>query len=214
MSALTFTTATTVDEAVAALAAGARPVAGRHRPRRRRARREVDAAGKRRRDPPHCGASRRRVRATAACISARSRATPRSPRATMSARASRRCSDACAIVGSHATRAQGTVGGNVMNASPAMETGGPLVCFGATATLRSPSGNPLRRGRGSVGRAGQDGRRAGRAPRRNRHPRAGSGNGQRLSQARVPAPDGDRRRRRDGRRDARRRPSSPRPASR
>jgi CO/xanthine dehydrogenase FAD-binding subunit len=47
--------------------------------------------------------------------------------------------DACAIVGSHATRAQGTVGGNVMNASPAMETGGPLVCFGATATLRSGS---------------------------------------------------------------------------
>jgi CO/xanthine dehydrogenase FAD-binding subunit len=47
--------------------------------------------------------------------------------------------DACRIVGSHATRAQGTIGGNVMNASPAMETGGPLVCFGATATLRSGS---------------------------------------------------------------------------
>ena len=27
-----------------------------------------------------------------------------------------------------------------MNASPAMETGGPLVCFGASATLRSPTG--------------------------------------------------------------------------
>ena len=48
--------------------------------------------------------------------------------------------DACAIVGSHATRAQGTIGGNLMNASPAMETGGPLVCFGASATLRSPAG--------------------------------------------------------------------------
>jgi CO/xanthine dehydrogenase FAD-binding subunit len=47
--------------------------------------------------------------------------------------------DACSIVGSHATRAQGTVGGNLMNASPAMETGGPLVCFDATATLRSGS---------------------------------------------------------------------------
>jgi CO/xanthine dehydrogenase FAD-binding subunit len=47
--------------------------------------------------------------------------------------------DACAIVGSHATRAQGTIGGNLMNASPAMETGGPLVCFGATATLQSGS---------------------------------------------------------------------------
>ncbi len=48
--------------------------------------------------------------------------------------------DACAIVGSHATRAQGTVGGNLMNASPAMETGGPLICFGATVTLRSAAG--------------------------------------------------------------------------
>ena len=48
--------------------------------------------------------------------------------------------DASAIVGSHATRAQGTVGGNVMNASPAMELGGPLMVFGAEATLRSASG--------------------------------------------------------------------------
>ena len=48
--------------------------------------------------------------------------------------------DASAIVGSHATRAQGTIGGNVMNSSPAMDTGGPLLCFGATAVLRSPSG--------------------------------------------------------------------------
>jgi CO/xanthine dehydrogenase FAD-binding subunit len=47
--------------------------------------------------------------------------------------------DASAIVGSHATRAQGTIGGNVMNASPAMDTGAPLLCFGATATLRSPA---------------------------------------------------------------------------
>ena len=45
--------------------------------------------------------------------------------------------DAAAIVGSHATRANGTLGGNVMNASPAMDTGGALLCFGATATLRS-----------------------------------------------------------------------------
>ena len=48
--------------------------------------------------------------------------------------------DASAIVGSHATRAQGTIGGNVMNASPAMDTGGPLLCFGASADLRSASG--------------------------------------------------------------------------
>jgi CO/xanthine dehydrogenase FAD-binding subunit len=48
--------------------------------------------------------------------------------------------DASAIVGSHATRAQGTIGGNVMNASPAMDTGGPLLCLGATVTLRSSTG--------------------------------------------------------------------------
>ncbi|HEX6580217.1 MAG TPA: FAD binding domain-containing protein, partial [Actinomycetota bacterium] len=48
--------------------------------------------------------------------------------------------DACAIVGSHATRAHGTIGGNVMNASPAMDTGGPLLCFDASARLRSASG--------------------------------------------------------------------------
>jgi CO/xanthine dehydrogenase FAD-binding subunit len=48
--------------------------------------------------------------------------------------------DASAIVGSHATRANGTIGGNVMNASPAMDTGGPLLCLGATATLTSSSG--------------------------------------------------------------------------
>ena len=48
--------------------------------------------------------------------------------------------DASAIVGSHATRVQGTVGGNVMNASPAMELGGPLVVLGSIAVLRSASG--------------------------------------------------------------------------
>jgi CO/xanthine dehydrogenase FAD-binding subunit len=48
--------------------------------------------------------------------------------------------DASAIVGSHATRAQGTIGGNVMNASPAMDTGAPLLCLDATAILRSVSG--------------------------------------------------------------------------
>jgi len=48
--------------------------------------------------------------------------------------------DASAIVGSHATRANGTIGGNVMNASPAMDTGGALLCFDATVTLRSGEG--------------------------------------------------------------------------
>ncbi len=48
--------------------------------------------------------------------------------------------DASALVGSPATRHVGTIGGNVMNASPAMDTGAPLVVLGATAELRSTRG--------------------------------------------------------------------------
>lgn len=48
--------------------------------------------------------------------------------------------DASSIVGSQATRAHGTIGGNVMNASPAMETGGPLICFDASVVLSSTQG--------------------------------------------------------------------------
>jgi CO/xanthine dehydrogenase FAD-binding subunit len=51
--------------------------------------------------------------------------------------------DASAIVGSHATRAQGTLGGNLMNASPAMEVGGPLMVLGASAVLRSEAGERM-----------------------------------------------------------------------
>jgi CO/xanthine dehydrogenase FAD-binding subunit len=48
--------------------------------------------------------------------------------------------DASAIVGSHATRGTGTIGGNVMNGSPAMDTGAPLICAGAVASLASVCG--------------------------------------------------------------------------
>ena len=44
--------------------------------------------------------------------------------------------DAAAIVGSPATRGTGTIGGNLMNASPAADTIGPLVVFDALVTLR------------------------------------------------------------------------------
>ena len=46
--------------------------------------------------------------------------------------------DASAIVGSRATRNVGTLGGNIVNASPAMDTGAPLLVFNATTELRSP----------------------------------------------------------------------------
>lgn len=48
--------------------------------------------------------------------------------------------DASALVGSPSTRNIGTLGGNVMNASPAMDTGAPLLVFGATAKLVGPDG--------------------------------------------------------------------------
>jgi CO/xanthine dehydrogenase FAD-binding subunit len=49
--------------------------------------------------------------------------------------------DASAIVGSPATRHVGTLGGNLANASPAMETGAPLVVFGAEVELRGSGGS-------------------------------------------------------------------------
>jgi CO/xanthine dehydrogenase FAD-binding subunit len=140
VSVRTFTTATTVDDAVAAIAAGARPVAGGtdlvvgartgksqlpdslvaiHRVAELRGVESLDDGGLR----------------LGALASHAEIATSEAARLRFTA-----LTDACAIVGSHATRAQGTIGGNLMNASPAMETGGPLVCFGASVTLRSPSG--------------------------------------------------------------------------
>ena len=48
--------------------------------------------------------------------------------------------DASALVGSPATRHLGTIGGNVCNASPAMEVGAPLIIFDARAELASRGG--------------------------------------------------------------------------
>ena len=49
--------------------------------------------------------------------------------------------DAAALVGSPSTRNIGTLGGNVMNASPAMDTGAPLMVLGAVAQLRCARGS-------------------------------------------------------------------------
>ncbi len=49
--------------------------------------------------------------------------------------------DAAALVGSPSTRNVGTLGGNVMNASPAMDTGAPLMVLGAVADLQSVGGS-------------------------------------------------------------------------
>jgi CO/xanthine dehydrogenase FAD-binding subunit len=45
--------------------------------------------------------------------------------------------DGSGLVGSPATRNVGTIGGNVMNASPAMDTGSPLIVLGAEVELQS-----------------------------------------------------------------------------
>ena len=123
------------------LAGGARPVAGGTDLVVGARQGKAPLPEQHRRDPPRRRAARRRgARRTAACGSARSPRHARSPRSDDVRERFTALADASAIVGSHATRAQGTIGGNLMNASPAMETGGPLVCFGA------------------------DGRRCGRAP--------------------------------------------------
>jgi CO/xanthine dehydrogenase FAD-binding subunit len=139
VSTPTFTTAATIDDAVAALAAGARPVAGGTDL-------VVGARSGKSTLPEALVAIHRiaelhgvhvlddRVRLGALATHAEVAAND-VVREQLGALA-----DACAIVGSHATRAQGTIGGNLMNASPAMETGGPLACFDAKVTLRSPSG--------------------------------------------------------------------------
>lgn len=49
--------------------------------------------------------------------------------------------DASALVGSPATRGSGTVGGNVANASPAMELGAPLLVLGGSVELAGPGGS-------------------------------------------------------------------------
>ena len=141
MSVQRYTGATTVDDAVAALATGARPVAGGTdlvvgaRSGKSRLPDSIVAihriAALRGVDSRDDGSLR-----LGSLASHREIAASDDVCARFTALA-----DACAIVGSHATRAQGTIGGNVMNASPAMETGGPLICFGAMATLQSPSGS-------------------------------------------------------------------------
>ena len=49
--------------------------------------------------------------------------------------------DAASLVGSPATRHVGTLGGNICNASPAMEAGSPLLIFEATVELASSTGS-------------------------------------------------------------------------
>jgi CO/xanthine dehydrogenase FAD-binding subunit len=49
--------------------------------------------------------------------------------------------DGAALVGSPATRNVATLGGNLCNGSPAMDTGSPLLVFGASVTVRFETGS-------------------------------------------------------------------------
>ena len=133
------TVAATVDDALSALAGGARAVAG-----------GTDlVVGARQGKAPlpeqlvaiHRLAELRRINQTDDALRAGALTTHADLVADTTVRRQLTAlADACAIVGSHATRAVGTIGGNLMNASPAMESGGPLLCFDSTVTLRSADG--------------------------------------------------------------------------
>jgi CO/xanthine dehydrogenase FAD-binding subunit len=134
-----FTSATTLEEAVAALGAGARPVAGGT---------DLVVGARQGKAPlPEAIVAIDRIEAlrdlteTDGGVRLGALTTHEAIVASEVVRARYTAlADASAIVGSQATRANGTIGGNVMNASPAMDTGGPLLCFGATVTLRSAEG--------------------------------------------------------------------------
>jgi CO/xanthine dehydrogenase FAD-binding subunit len=135
----TFVSAGNLDEALSALAAGARPVAGGTDlvvgARQGKAPLPESIVAIHRLDELRGTTAAEGVLRLGALVTHAEIAADPVVRERLTALA-----DASAIVGSHATRAQGTVGGNLMNASPAMEIGGPLLVFGATVTLRSAAG--------------------------------------------------------------------------
>jgi CO/xanthine dehydrogenase FAD-binding subunit len=134
-----YVAASTVDEAVAAMAGGARPVAGGTDlvvgARQGKAPLPESIVAVHRLDELHGIETMDGAVRFGALASHEEIVAHATVRERLTALA-----DASAIVGSHATRAQGTLGGNVMNASPAMETGGPLLCFDATVTLHGSGG--------------------------------------------------------------------------
>lgn len=135
----TYTLARTVEEAVAALAGGARPVAGGT---------DLVVAARQGKSPlPDALVAIHRIPGLDQIESGDDGirlGALATHQAIVSHPVIRRLytglADASAIVGSHATRANGTIGGNLMNASPAMDTGAPLLCHGAVVVLQGPAG--------------------------------------------------------------------------
>ncbi len=140
MSDPTFTIATSVDDALAALANGARPIAGGS---------DLFVGARQGKAPlPESiiAIDRLAELATIEATSAGTRIGAMVNHATLMTDPTvvadfTAIADAAALVGSPATRNVGTIGGNVMNGSPAMDTGAPLVVLGATAHLQSQNGS-------------------------------------------------------------------------
>ncbi|MDO8389887.1 MAG: FAD binding domain-containing protein [Actinomycetota bacterium] len=137
---MSFTIARTLDEALAALAAGARPIAGGTDL-------VVGARHGKAPLPADLVAIDRipglaEVTVTAAGITIGAAVSHHTLEghpliaSTYSALA-----DGSALVGSPATRHVGTLGGNIMNASPAMDTGAGLTVLGAEVELRAQAGS-------------------------------------------------------------------------
>ena len=136
---MTFRIASTVSEVVDALAAGARPIAGGSDlvvgARQRNGALPDDlVAIDRVPDLAVLEATSAGLRIGATVSHDRLASDP------LVARAAAAIADGSALVGSPATRHVGTIGGNVMNASPANDTGAGLLVLGASATLESTAG--------------------------------------------------------------------------
>lgn len=135
-----FTLATTLDEALAAVAAGARPVAGGS---------DLVVGARQGKAPlPESVVAIDRIESLDQMVA--SAAGLRIGALVTHARLEidpavvddyTALADASALVGSPSTRNVGTLGGNIMNASPAMDTGAPLLVLGAEVELQSAKGS-------------------------------------------------------------------------
>jgi CO/xanthine dehydrogenase FAD-binding subunit len=137
---MSFAIAESLDEALAALASGARPIAGGT---------DLVVAARQGKSPPPTSlvaidrleelariGSRERGIAVGALVTHARLMTDPTIVSDFTALA-----DAASLVGSPSTRNVGTLGGNVMNASPAMDTGAALMVLGAVARLQSVRGS-------------------------------------------------------------------------
>ena len=136
---MSFTIAYSIDDALTALAAGARPVAGGSDlvvgARHGKAPLPADLVAIDRLDELCC----LEITDEGACIGSGVNHHTIEHHAVLSTQYAA-LADGSALVGSPSTRNVGTLGGNVMNASPAMDTGSPLVVLGADVELRSLRG--------------------------------------------------------------------------